>query len=52
MCENSTGFYVGKTCRHEKVRVSEHQGVFPRTRKSVKGVFSTLVWDYMLICDH
>ena len=35
-----------------KVRVSEHQGVSPRTGKRVKGTLSTLVRDHMLDCDH
>ena len=35
-----------------KVRVSEHQGVSPRTGKRVKGTLSTLVRDHMLGCDH
>ena len=34
-----------------KVRVSEHQGVSPRTGKRVKGTLSTSVRD-MLDCDH
>ena len=35
-----------------KVRVSEHQGVSPRTGKIVKGTLSTSVRDHMLECDH
>ena len=35
-----------------KVRVSEHQGVSPRTGKRVKGTLSTSVRDHMLDCDH
>ena len=35
-----------------KVRVSEHQGVSPRTGKRVKGTLSTSVGDHMLDCDH
>ena len=44
--------YIGKTYRHSKVRVSEHQGVSPRTGKPVKGTLSTFVWDHMLVCDN
>ena len=44
--------YIGKTYRHSKVRVSEHQGVFPRTGKPVKGTLSTFVRDHMLVCDN
>ena len=44
--------YIGKTYRHYKVRVSEHQGVSPRTGKPVKGILSTSVRDHMLVCDH
>ena len=35
-----------------KFRVSEHQGVSPRTGKRVKGTLSTSVRDHMLGCDH
>ena len=35
-----------------KVRVSEYQGVSPRTGKQVKGTLSTSVRDHMLDCDH
>ena len=35
-----------------KVRVSEHQGVSPRTGKGVKGMLSRSVRDHMLDCDH
>ena len=38
-----------------KVRVSEHQGVSPRTGrtgKQVKGTLFTSVRDHMLDCDH
>ena len=38
--------------RHIKVRVSEHQGVSPRTGKRVKGTLSTSVRDHMLNYDH
>ena len=41
-----------KTYRYFKVRVSEHQGVSPRTGNSVKGTLSTSVRDRMLVCDH
>ena len=50
-CGSCTVSYIGKTYRHFKVRVSEHQGVSPRTAKPVKGTLSTLVRDYMLVCD-
>lgn len=35
-----------------KVRISEHQGILPRTEKLVKGTLLTSVQDYMLICDY
>ena len=44
--------YTGKTFRHMKVRVSEHQGVLPRTGKHLKGTLSTSVRDHMLDCNH
>ena len=51
-CRSCTASYYGKTYRHTKVRVSEHQGVSPRTGKRVKGTLSTSVRDHMLDCDH
>ena len=40
-CRSDTASYIGKTCRHFKVRVSDNQGVSPRTGKPVKGTLST-----------
>ena len=51
-CGSCSASYTGKTFRHLKVRVSEHQGVSPRTGKIVKGTLSTSVRDHMLECDH
>ena len=51
-CRSCTAAYIGKTYRHFKVRVSEHQGVSIRTGKPVKGTLSTSVRDHMLVCDH
>ena len=51
-CGSCSVSYTGKTFRHLKVRVSEHQGVSPRTGKIVKGTLSTSVRDHMLECDH
>ena len=51
-CGSCTASYIGKTYTHFKVRVSEHQGVSPRTGKPVKGTLSTSVRDHMLVCDH
>ena len=47
-----TASYIGKTYRHFKVRVSENQGLSPRTGKPVKGTLSTSVRNHMLVCDH
>ena len=44
-----TASYIGKTYRHFKIRVSEDQGVSPRTGKPVKGTLSTSVRDHMLV---
>ena len=52
LCVRCTASYIDQTYRHFKVRVSEHQGVSPRTGKSVKGTLSTSVKDHMLVCDH
>ena len=51
-CGSCTASYIGKTYRHFKVRVSEHQCVSPRAGKPVKGTLSTSVRDQMLVCDH
>ena len=51
-CGICTVFYIGKTYRHFKVRVSEHQRVFPRTGKPAKGTLSTSVRDHYFVCDH
>ena len=51
-CGSCNASYIGKTFRHMKVRVSEHQGVSPRTGKIVKGTQTTAVRDHMLFCDH
>ena len=50
-CGSCTASYIGKTYRYLK-RVSEYQGVSPRTGKPVKGTLSTSVKDHMLVCDH
>ena len=50
-CKSCTASYIGKTYRLFKVRVSEHQGVSPRTGKPVKGTLSTSR-DHTLVCDH
>ena len=51
-CGSCTASYYGKTYRHMKVRISEHQGVSPRTGKRVKGTLSASVRDHMLNCNH
>ena len=51
-CRSSTASYYGKTYRHMKVRISEDQGMSPRTGKRVKGTLSASVRDHMLDCDH
>ena len=51
-CGSCKAWYIGKTSRHMKVRVSEHQGVSPPTGKHLKGTFSTSVRDHMLDCNH
>ena len=52
MCGSCSASYTGKTFRYLKVRVSEHQGVSPRTGKIIKGTLSTSVRDHMVQCDH
>ena len=51
-CGSCTASYYGKTYKHMKVWISEHQGVSPRTGKRVKGTLSTSVRDHMLNCNH
>ena len=50
-CRSCTASYIGKTYRHFKVRVSEHQSVSPRPGKPVKGTLSTSIMNHMLACD-
>ena len=49
LCRSCTASYIGKTYRHFKVRVSEHQGVSPRMGEPVKGTLSTSVRYHMLV---
>ena len=51
-CGSCSASYIGKSFRHMKVRVSEHQGVSPRTGQHLKGTLSTSVRDHMLDCNH
>ena len=51
-CGSCNAAYIGKTFRHMKVRVTEHQLVSPRTGKHLKGTLSTSVRDHMLDCNH
>ena len=51
-CGSCTASCIGKTYRHFKVRVLEHQGVSPRTGKPVRGTLSTSVKDQMVACDY
>ena len=51
-CRSCTASYIGKTYKHFKVKVSEHQGVSLRTGKPVKGTLSSSVRDQMLVSDH
>ena len=51
-CGSCTASYIGKTYRHFTVRVSDYQGVSPRTGKPVKGTLSASVRDHILVCDH
>ena len=51
-CGSCNASYTGKTFRHMKVRVSEHQGVSSRTRKHLKGTLPTSVRDHMIDCNH
>ena len=52
MCGSCSASYTGKSFWHSKVRVSDHQGVSPRTGKIVKGTLSTSVCDDMLEFGH
>ena len=44
--------YYGETCQHLNIRVSEHSGVSPLTRKDLKAKTTTAIKDHMLICNH
>ena len=51
-CRSCNASYIGKTFRHMKVRISEHQGVSPRTGKHLKGNLSTSMRYRMLDRNH
>ena len=51
-CRSCNASYIGKTFRHMKVRVSEHQGISRWTGKHLRGILSTSVRDHMLDCNH
>ena len=51
-CGSCNASYIGKTFRHMKVRVSEHQGISARTGKHFKGTLSTSVRDHKLDWSH
>ena len=51
-CGSYNASYIGKTFRHIKFRVSEHQRVSPRTGIYLKGTLPTSVTDGMLDCNH
>ena len=50
-CGRCNTTYYSKTCRHFKVRIGEHSGILPLTKKRSKSKKSTAVKDHMLICD-
>ena len=49
-CGSCIASYYSKIYRHMKVRVSEHQGVSPRTSKRVKGTSCASVGSHMTTC--
>ena len=51
-CGSCNVSYIGETFCHLKVRVSEHQGVSPRTGKHLKGTLSASLRDHILDCNH
>ena len=51
-CVSCNASYIVTIFRHMKVKVSEHQGVPPRTGKHLKGTLSTSMRDHMLDCHH
>ena len=52
MCRSCNASYIGKTFRHMKVRVLEHQGASPQTGEHLKGTLSTSIRDHMLDYKH
>ena len=51
-CRSCIASYIGKNFRHIKVRVSEHQGISPRTGKHLRGTLSTSARGHMFDCNH
>ena len=44
--------YTGKTYRHMKIKVSEHQCVSSQTCKHLKGTLTSSMRDHILDCNH
>ena len=51
-CRSCNASYIGKTFRHVKVRVLEHQEASSQTNKHLKGTLSTSMRDHMLDWNH
>ena len=51
LCGSCTVPYIGRTYRHFKVGVSEHQGISPGAGKPVRNTLSiSVVRDHILVC--
>ena len=51
MCGRCNATYYGETCLLN-IRVGEHSGISPLTRKKSKAKTTGAVKDYKLFCDH
>ena len=51
-CGRCNATYYGETCQHLNIRVGEHSGISPLTRKKLKAKTTTAVNDHTLFCNH
>ena len=51
-CGRCSATYYGESCQHLNIRVGEHSGVLPLTRKKSKAKTTSAIKDHMFLCEH